>query len=35
VTKQVVVSFSIRKYVDKVMCDMVSMQASYILLGRP
>jgi hypothetical protein len=35
VTKQVVVSFSIIKYVDKVLCDVVSMQASYILLGRP
>jgi hypothetical protein len=35
VTKQVVVPFSIGKYVDEVLCDMVPMQASHILLGRP
>jgi hypothetical protein len=35
VTKQVVVPISIRKYVDEVLCDMVPMQASHILLGRP
>jgi ferredoxin len=35
VTKQVVVSFSIGKYVDEVLCDVVPMQASHILLGRP
>jgi len=35
VTKQVVVPFSIRKYVEEVLCDMVPMQASHILLGRP
>jgi len=35
VTKQVVVPFSIRKYVDEVLCDVVPMQASHILLGRP
>jgi len=35
VTKQVVVSFSIGKYVDEVLCDVVPMQASHLLLGRP
>ena len=34
-TKQVVVPFSIGKYVDEVLCDVVPMQASHILLGRP
>jgi len=33
VTKQVVVPFSIGKYVDEVLCDVVPMQASHILLG--
>jgi hypothetical protein len=31
-TKQVVVPFSIGKYVDEVLCDVVPMQASHILL---
>ncbi|XP_027155838.1 uncharacterized protein LOC113756414 [Coffea eugenioides] len=35
VTKQVVVPFQIGKYVDEVLCDVVPMQASHILLGRP
>jgi ferredoxin len=35
VTKQVVVPFLIGKYVDEVLCDVVPMQASHILLGRP
>jgi len=35
VTKQVVVPFSIGKYVDDVLCDVIPMQASHILLGRP
>jgi hypothetical protein len=35
VTKQVVVPISIRKYVDEVLCDMVTMQESHILLRRP
>ena len=35
VTKQVLASFLIRKLVDKVLCDIVSMYASHILLGRP
>jgi len=35
VTKQVVVPISIRKYVDEVLCDVVTMQESHIFLGRP
>jgi hypothetical protein len=35
VTKQVVVPFLIRKYIDEVLCDVVPMQASHILLRRP
>ena len=35
VTKQVLVPFSIGKYVNEVLCDVVPMQASHILLGRP
>ncbi|KAI9169880.1 hypothetical protein LWI28_019044 [Acer negundo] len=34
-TKQVLVSFSIGKYKDEVLCDVVPMHASHILLGRP
>lgn len=34
VTKQVVVPFSIGKYIDEVLCDVVPMQASHILLVR-
>jgi len=35
VTKQVVVLFFIGKYVDEVLYDVVPMQTSHILLGRP
>ena len=35
VTKQVMVAFSIGKYDDKVLCDVVPMHACHILLGRP
>ena len=35
VNKQVIVSFSIGKYFDEVLCDVVPMYASHILLGRP
>ncbi|KAF7807710.1 uncharacterized protein G2W53_039871 [Senna tora] len=35
VTKQVVVPFSIGKYVVVVRCDVVPMQAGHLLLGRP
>ena len=34
-TKEVVVTFFIKKYVDEVICDVVPKQASHILLGRP
>ena len=33
--KQVFVSFSIGKYHDGVLCDVIPMFASHILLGRP
>ena len=33
--KQVLVSFSIWKYEDEVLCDVVLMQARHLLLGRP
>ncbi|KAI3472895.1 hypothetical protein Pfo_030915 [Paulownia fortunei] len=35
VTKQVLVAFSIGKYEDEVLCDVVRMHACHILLGRP
>ena len=35
VTRQVKVAFNIRNYHDEVLCDVVPMQASHILLGRP
>ncbi|KAL4633166.1 hypothetical protein ACB092_04G102600 [Castanea dentata] len=35
VNKQVLVSFSIWRYKDEVLCDVVLMQAGHILLGRP
>ena len=31
---QAKVFFSIRKYQDKILCDVVPMEASHILLGR-
>ena len=34
VNKQVLVSFSIGKYKDEVLCDVVPMHAIHILLGR-
>ena len=33
--KQVLVSFSIGKYHDEVLCDVVPMYASHLLLGKP
>ena len=33
--KQVLVSFSIGRYKDEVLCDVVPMHACHILLGRP
>jgi len=35
VNQQVKVKFSIGKYEDSVLCDVVPMEASHILLGRP
>ena len=35
VNKQVLVSFSIGRYKDEVLYDIVPMHASYILLGKP
>ncbi|XP_042446414.1 uncharacterized protein LOC122031361 [Zingiber officinale] len=35
VTKQVLISFMIGRYTNEVMCDVVPMQASHLLLGRP
>ena len=35
VTKQVLISFSIGKYHDDVLCDVVPMHAGHLLLGRP
>ena len=35
VNKQVLISFSIGKYEDEVLCDVVPIQAGHLLLGRP
>ncbi|KAL4284259.1 hypothetical protein GQ457_16G015650 [Hibiscus cannabinus] len=35
VTKQALILFSVGKYQDKVLCDVVPMQANHLLLGRP
>ncbi|KAH9792509.1 hypothetical protein KPL71_004153 [Citrus sinensis] len=35
VNKMVLVTFRIGKYEDKVLCDVVPMQAGHLLLGRP
>jgi len=35
VDKQVNIAFSIGKYVNEVVCDVVPMEASHLLLGRP
>ncbi|XP_016733212.2 uncharacterized protein [Gossypium hirsutum] len=35
VTKQVLVSFSIGKYSDEVLCDVVPMHEGHLLLGQP
>jgi hypothetical protein len=35
VNKQVLISFSIGKYKDEVLCDVAPMHAGHILLGRP
>ena len=33
--KQVLINFSIRNYKDEVLCDLVPIEATHILLGRP
>ena len=35
VNKQVLVTFAIGKYKDEVLCDVVPMETTHILLGRP
>jgi len=35
VDKQVEICFSIEKYEDVVLCDLVPLVASHLLLGRP
>ncbi|XP_010451773.2 PREDICTED: uncharacterized protein LOC104733947 [Camelina sativa] len=35
VSQQVTVPFSVGRYEDQVLCDVVPMQASHLLLGRP
>jgi len=35
VNKQVLINFSIGSYKDEVLCDVVSMEVTHILLGRP
>jgi len=35
VNKQVLIDFSIGKYKDEVLCDVVPMEATHVLLGRP
>ena len=35
VTKQVLISFSIGKYKDEVLCDVILMEAGHLLLERP
>lgn len=35
VTEKVTISFSVGKYQDQVLCDVVPMQAGHLLLGRP
>jgi len=35
VNKQVIITFAIGKYKEEVLCDVVPMEATHILLGRP
>ena len=35
VTKKALISFSIGRFLDKVLCDVCPMDACHILLGRP
>ena len=35
VSKQALVAFSIREYKDEIICDVLSMDACHLLLGKP
>jgi len=35
VNKHVLITFAIGKYKDEILCDVVPMEATHILLGRP
>jgi len=35
VNKQILIAFSIGQYKDEVLCDVVPMEATHVLLGRP
>jgi len=35
VNKQVLITFSIGKYKDEILCDIVPMEATHVLLGGP
>ena len=35
VNKQAIIKFSIGKYQDEILCDVVPMQACHLFLGRP
>jgi len=35
INKQVLINFAIGKYKDEVLCDVVPMEATHVLLGRP
>jgi len=35
IDKQILLSFSIGKYNDQILCDVMPMEASHVLLGRP
>jgi hypothetical protein len=35
VNKQVLVAFSIGKYFNEVLCDVMLMQVGHLLLGKP
>ena len=35
VNKQVIISFSIGRYKDEILCDVIPMHAGHMLLGRP
>jgi len=35
VNKKILITFAIGKYKDEVLCDVVQMEATHVLLGRP